>query len=42
MSKGIKELSKEQMYGYQEGKGMGGRNWETGTDIYALLILCIN
>ena len=22
------------MYGYQEGKGGGGMNWEIGTDIY--------
>ena len=29
------------MYGYQAGKGWGGRNWETGIDIYTLLILCI-
>ena len=29
------------MYGYQGGKGWGGRNWETGIDTYTLLILCI-
>ena len=31
---------REQMYGYQGGKGWGGRNWETGIDTYTLLILC--
>ena len=29
---------KEQMYRYQ-GEGQGGKNWETGLDIYTLLIL---
>ena len=29
------------MYGYQGGKGVGGRNREIGIDTYALLILCI-
>ena len=29
------------MNGYQEGKRADGRNWETGIDIYMLLILCI-
>ena len=30
------------MYGYQ-GRGEGeGLDWETGIDIYTLLILCIN
>ena len=30
------------MYGYQ-GRGEGeGMDWETGIDIYTLLILCIN
>lgn len=42
MSNDIKELYREQMYGYQQGKGMAGRNWETGTDTYTLLILGIN
>ena len=23
------------------GKSMGGRNWETGVDMYTLLIICI-
>ena len=32
---------REQMYGYQGGKGWGGRNWEIGIDTYTLLILCI-
>ena len=32
---------REQMYGYQGGKGVGGRNWEIEIDIYTLLILCI-
>ena len=29
------------MYGYQWGRAGGGMNWETGMDIYTLLILCI-
>ena len=29
------------MYGYEGEKGWGGKNWETGTDTYTLLILCI-
>ena len=37
----IETTSREQMYGYQGGKGWGGRNWETGIDTYTLLILCI-
>ena len=35
-------MCREQMYGYQGGKGWGGRNWETGIDTYTLLILCKN
>ena len=27
------------MYGYQGGNGMGGMNWEIGTDIYTLLCI---
>ena len=27
------------MYGYQGEKGMGGMNWEIGTDIYTLLCI---
>ena len=33
------ETDAEKTYGYQGGKG--GMNWEIGTDIYTLLILCI-
>ena len=29
------------MYGHQEGKEGGGLNWETGIDMYALLMLCM-
>ena len=32
---------REQMYGYQGGKGGGGRNLETGINIYTLLILIL-
>ena len=32
---------REQMYGYQGGKGEGGMNWEIGIDTYTLLIVCI-
>ena len=32
---------REKMYGYQGGKGWGGRNWEIGVDTYTVLILCI-
>ena len=33
---------REQIYGCQGRMGAaGGMNWETGTDVYALLILCI-
>ena len=32
---------REQMYGYQGGKGRGGKNWEVGIDIFTPLILCI-
>ena len=32
---------REQMYGYQGGRGGGGRNWKTEIDTYTLLILCI-
>ena len=38
----IETQTREHTYGYQGGcGGGGGRNWETGIDIYTLLILCI-
>ena len=36
----IETRRREQMYGYQGGKG-SGINWDIGIDIYTLLILCI-
>ena len=32
---------REQIYGYQRGKGENGRNWEIQIDTYVLLILYI-
>ena len=32
---------REQLHGYQGGKGEGGKNWEVGIDLYTWLILCI-
>jgi len=29
------------MYGYQGGKGRGGKNWEVGIDIFTPRIICI-
>ena len=32
---------REIVYGYQGGKGLGGRNWEVGVDTDTLLVLYI-